>query len=657
MYSGFKIIDAHSHFPVEDQDSKKMENFAKTMASPEKLEELRKLGEKGEDGPTKAQQQWRSAWGFSRPKALGLSDKELADKWAADKLEAAAQKNLKGYKVLAPLHDKPITSTELYPLWEVCADYGLPVLIHFGILGAGGGISHTENINPAILESVAKEFPGVNFIIPHFGCGYPRELLFLGWVCENIYVDTSGSNQWMRWMPYQFDLKIAFRKFYKTFGPERIIFGTDSSWFPRGFAIQYLQEQFKAVRFMGIPEREIELIFAKNIARLLTNHRRSSNYTNNIGLADSYVDTILRPIFGEYKENYAAKLYQINLAHAVMLKEEKIIPADEAREILRALEEIESELRGELAADELEYSGDFTDYYFLVEKRLIKRLGVEVAGKLHTGRSRNDINATSFKLVLRDKVLDFLALLLDLAETLAAKVEQEKEAIFLAYTHGQPAQPITFGHFLAAVLEFILRDLERFFNSLDDLNKSSLGAAAIATTGFAINRERTAELLGFIAPQENSYGAITAADHYLAVYSNLQIFLTQLSRLFESLDRFTAFETDLLAIPDDFVQISSIMPNKRNPVPLEHLRSLASLACGHCQTMVSALQNTPFGDINDAEENYHVYGYQALAISKRISCLFADLIDKIETKEEQQRLKEAENNLKNVVTEIIATDR
>lgn len=201
---------------------------------------------------------------------IGYAHHDLFAPDAADELERAVGKlGLKGYKILAPLLKKPITDKSAYPVWEVCAQYQIPVLIHFGILGAAGGIAFCENINPGVLEPVAKDFPDVNFIIPHFGCGYPRELLFLGWVCENIYVDTSGSNQWMRWMPYPFTVDLAFQKFYQTFGPHRILFGTDSSHFPRGFVIDYLKEQNKAVRFLGISDEEAQLIFAGNILRLL----------------------------------------------------------------------------------------------------------------------------------------------------------------------------------------------------------------------------------------------------------------------------------------------------------------------------------------------------------------------------------------------------
>jgi len=315
MYSGIDIVDAHGHFPAELKDSTGLVDFARTMASPEKLKELEEKSASSRQQTSRAQEQWREAWGFSEPEPLGLNDADLADRWveeldehgiekmvwvtgagnsrlarvvnrhpdrfvgfahhnpfapdAADKLEEAVAAGLQGYKILAPLHDRPLDSWELFPLWEICQREKIPVLIHFGILGAGGGIAHTDNINPRILEDVAKEFPEVNFIIPHFGCGYPRELLFLGWVCENVYVDTSGSNQWMRWMPYEFDLKQAFSKFYRTFGPERIIFGTDSSWFPRGFSENYLQEQFKIARFMDMPPEHLEMIFGGNIMRLL----------------------------------------------------------------------------------------------------------------------------------------------------------------------------------------------------------------------------------------------------------------------------------------------------------------------------------------------------------------------------------------------------
>src|SRR5690606_22709089 len=130
----------------------------------------------------------------------------------------------------------------LYPVWETCERLGIPVLCHFGMLGAAGGVSYHPNISPAVLEPVARDFPTVDFIIPHFGIQHVTDLLFLCWSCPNVNVDSSGSNQWVRWMPYNLTLDDLFRKFYETIGPERILFGSDSSWFPRGFAIRRSEE-------------------------------------------------------------------------------------------------------------------------------------------------------------------------------------------------------------------------------------------------------------------------------------------------------------------------------------------------------------------------------------------------------------------------------
>ncbi|HEY8394317.1 MAG TPA: amidohydrolase family protein, partial [Thermaerobacter sp.] len=125
-----------------------------------------------------------------------------------------------------------------------------------------------ERINPLSLFPVARDFPEIPFIIPHFGCGYPRELLHLMWSCPNVYVDTSGSNQWMRWHDSELTLEYLFKKFYETVGPERIIFGSDSSWFPRGFAVRYLQDQLRACYYLGMKDEDIDRIFYRNAAEL-----------------------------------------------------------------------------------------------------------------------------------------------------------------------------------------------------------------------------------------------------------------------------------------------------------------------------------------------------------------------------------------------------
>ena len=119
------------------------------------------------------------------------------------------------------------------------------------------------------IAQVTRRFPKVNFIVPHFGCTYMGDLLQLCWTRPNVWVDTCGSNQWIRWMPFQLTLEDVMRKFLETVGSERLIFGTDSSWFPRGFAYIYLEEQQKIMRFLGLGEEQMRAVLYGNIASLL----------------------------------------------------------------------------------------------------------------------------------------------------------------------------------------------------------------------------------------------------------------------------------------------------------------------------------------------------------------------------------------------------
>ncbi|MCF7946146.1 MAG: amidohydrolase family protein [Spirochaetia bacterium] len=189
---------------------------------------------------------------------------------AAEQLEHAFRDlGFKGYKMLGPLIDTPLSDKKYYPLWEICEAYHVPVLIHFGLLGAAGGKPDGVNISPLSIAQAALDFPKLNFIVPHFGCTHMGDLLNLAWTRPNVYIDSSGSNQWVRWMPYQLSLEDVVRKFVETVGPGRLIFATDSSWMPRGFASIYLEEQNKLFRFMGLNDDEMYQVFYGNAARLL----------------------------------------------------------------------------------------------------------------------------------------------------------------------------------------------------------------------------------------------------------------------------------------------------------------------------------------------------------------------------------------------------
>jgi argininosuccinate lyase len=138
-----------------------------------------------------------------------------------------------------------------------------------------------------------------------------------------------------------------------------------------------------------------------------------------------------------------------------------------------------------------------------------------------------------------------------------------------------------------------------------------MGAAAITTSGFALDRERVAALLGFAEVQENSYGCIAACDYVTETYAALKVHFLNLGRFVQDLNMWTGFEVGHIHVPDGFVQISSIMPQKHNPVPVEHLRLIASLGAARCEAVLTAVHNTPFTDMNDSEGEVQIAGYDA----------------------------------------------
>lgn len=188
---------------------------------------------------------------------------------AAREFETGAARGLRGLKLFAPLASSRMDDPAADPVWEVASRRNVPVLIHFGHCGSAGGIAQNAFSNPASLERAAKRYPEVTFVIPHFGIQHVQEVLFLMWACPNVVVDTSGSNQWVRYMAQRLTLEDLFRRFYETMGSERIIFGSDSSWFPRGFARRYLIDQLRICWEMGMPVAELQQIFGGNAARLL----------------------------------------------------------------------------------------------------------------------------------------------------------------------------------------------------------------------------------------------------------------------------------------------------------------------------------------------------------------------------------------------------
>lgn len=334
-----------------------------------------------------------------------------------------------------------------------------------------------------------------------------------------------------------------------------------------------------------------------------------------------YRDTVLAPLFEGVKRHFAGHMSAVDQAHLVMLAETGILSASDAGQIASALRTIWNRME----PDALTYTGEFEDWFFLVEAELRKQLG-DLSGALHTARSRNDIDHTIFKMGLREKTLEIEGVLQALAATMLERARAEKQTLIVAYTHGQPAQPSTYGHYLSAALEVLLRDLDRLAEAADLLDLCPMGAAAITTSGFPVDRARVAELLGFERPLLNSYGCIASVDYVTGLYSALKLVFVHLGRLVQDMAFWSSFEVGQLHLPDALVQISSIMPQKRNPVPIEHMRHLASATAGRCDMIVDVMRNTPFTDMNDSEGEVQQAGYAAFESAGRMAALLDSVL-------------------------------
>ncbi|WP_108397733.1 argininosuccinate lyase [Devosia submarina] len=346
-----------------------------------------------------------------------------------------------------------------------------------------------------------------------------------------------------------------------------------------------------------------------------------------------YKQTVLAPLFDGAKDHHVEGFRAIDRAHLVMLAETGILDAEQARDIANALDSINSEIE----PSSLVYTGEVEDFFFLIEKELKKRVGPDLGGRLHTARSRNDIDHTLFKLGLRERLNALIEKALALHAALIDAAEREKGTLIVAYTHGQPAQPTTFGHYLSAVVEFVGRDIERLFDAYRILDYSPMGAAAITTSGFPIDRHRVAELLGFAEPLQNSYSCIAGVDYITSTYSAIELMFLHLGRVIQDFQVWTSFEVGQIYVPNSLVQISSIMPQKRNPVPIEHLRHLSSQTVGRAHAMLTVMHNTPFTDMNDSEGETQSMGYGAFASAYRVLDLLASLVAQIRINPERVR--------------------
>jgi argininosuccinate lyase len=314
--------------------------------------------------------------------------------------------------------------------------------------------------------------------------------------------------------------------------------------------------------------------------------------------APEYVRCVLNENFEDAKAQFLEPLMRIHYAHLVMIAEQQIVAPDVAAAIRRALDAVSTD-----AVRRVTYDGTYEDLFFYVEKLIVAGAGAEAAGRLHTARSRNDIDMTMYRMQQRQLVLAVLDGSLRLRAVLLDLAGRHLEDVYAAHTHTQPAQPSTIAHYLLAVVEQLERDGVRLRAAFASTNRNPLGACAITGTGFPINRARTTELLGFDEATGNTYGSIATVDYLLESVSATAVLLTGLGRVVQDFLLWCTNEFGYLRLADGFVQCSSIMPQKRNPVALEHARAIASKAVGQAGAILTAVHNTPFGDIVDTEDD------------------------------------------------------
>jgi argininosuccinate lyase len=282
---------------------------------------------------------------------------------------------------------------------------------------------------------------------------------------------------------------------------------------------------------------------------------------------------------------------QIDQAHLIMLSEQGIISTSNACAILKAIAELRASnfdaLRGLAAPRGL---------YLLYENYLIEKLGAEIGGELQTGRSRNDLNATIFRMRLREPYLLLIKETLRLQVVLIRRARKFADVVMPAYTHYQAAVPVTYGHYLAGIAVALERDLDGVFAINADLNRSPLGAGAAGGTSLAINPARTASLLGFEEPVSHSIDAVASRDIALRLLASISILGITLSRLANDLLVWTTSEFGLISLPDHLVGSSSMMPQKRNPFLAEHVKGRSSAALGAFVAAATAMHSTPFSN-------------------------------------------------------------
>lgn len=294
-----------------------------------------------------------------------------------------------------------------------------------------------------------------------------------------------------------------------------------------------------------------------------------------------------------YKEDI-----QGSIAHATMLGSCNIIDKEESNLICKTLQQ----LLEEIETGTIEFSVDAEDIHMNIETILTKRLG-DSGKRLHTARSRNDQVAVDIRLYIRSQMINIQGLVISLIKELLEKAENSLDYVMPAYTHLQRAQPVTFAHYILAYAQMFHRDFTRFEDCKKRMNYCPLGSGALATTTYPIDREMTANLLGFDGPCQNSIDAVSDRDFLIEFASNASILMMHLSRFSEEMILWCSSEFGFITLDDAYSTGSSIMPQKKNPDIPELIRGKTGRVYGTLMTLLTLMKGLPLAYNKDMQED------------------------------------------------------
>ena len=289
---------------------------------------------------------------------------------------------------------------------------------------------------------------------------------------------------------------------------------------------------------------------------------------------------------------------QGSIVHVNMLGKQGIIDLEESKVIAKEL----SAIYDDIASGKIEFDQNAEDIHMFIEQILTERLG-DLGKKLHTARSRNDQVAVDLRMYLRAQIDEIIGLVKKLIATLVKKAEENLQTVMPGYTHLQRAQPITFAHHLMAYVEMFKRDMIRLFNCFDLMNECPLGCGALATTTYPIDREYTAEYLGFKGPMLNSLDGVSDRDYCMELANAIAICMTHLSRLSEEVVLWCSWEFRFVELDDAYSTGSSIMPQKKNPDICELIRGKTGRTIGNLTTLLSMMKGLPLAYNKDMQED------------------------------------------------------